>query len=79
MFQRNKNLVACGPYVSCEKHPHIQSFMIVLDHRGLDILSQTWRCKLESETRSEWVDRTEVVVKSLFLFLTSNYKFSFFV
>jgi hypothetical protein len=62
MFERNKNLVACGPYVSCEKHPHIQSFMIVLDQRGLSILSKTWRCKLESETRGHWVENTEVVI-----------------
>lgn len=62
MFERNKNLVACGPYISCEQHPHIQSFMIVLDHRGLDILSKTWRCKLNSETKLEWVNRTEVVI-----------------
>ena len=63
MFEANFNLVAAGPYLSCEQHPHIQCFTLVLDHRGLQILKKTWRCLNEktNETRYEWINRTEVV------------------
>ena len=63
MFQTNKYLAACGPYVSCEKHPHIQAFMVVLNKQGFNILSKTWRCKSNDETRIEWIERTEIVIK----------------
>jgi hypothetical protein len=63
MFETNNKLAACGPYVSCEKHPHIQAFMVVLNKQGFNILSKTWRCKSDDETRIEWIERTEIVIK----------------
>ena len=60
MFETNKHLGACGPYVSCEKTPHIQTFMIAFNKNGLNILENTWRCIRDNETRGEWVERTEV-------------------
>ena len=50
-----------GPYISCEHNKHIQSFAIVLDWRGLDVLEKTWRCPCENECRLEWILDTEVV------------------
>ena len=60
LFRLNSKLVATGPYLSTEFHPHIQSFFIVLDLRGLEILESTWRCRVEKSVL-EWIINTEVV------------------
>ena len=60
-FENNERLVAVGPYLSCQQHPHIQSFFIAVDKRGLDILKKTWRCQLKDENRDFWITDTEVV------------------
>ena len=71
MFFKNKRLVAAGPYLSCEQHPHIQSFFIALDKRGLKILKKTWRCQNEDENKEMWISDTEVVL----IFLLLIYRF----
>ena len=65
-FEKNERLVAVGPYLSCQQHPHIQSFFIAVEKRGLDILKKIWRCQLNDEDRGFWISDTEVV--SIFLF-----------
>ena len=60
-FMLNPKLAATGPYLSTEFHPHIQSFFIALDMRGLDILESTWRCRKDNEPEMEWIINTEVV------------------
>ena len=60
-FEKNERLVAVGPYLSCQQHPHIQSFFIVLDIRGLEILKKTWRCQTKDEDKGFWITDTEVV------------------
>jgi hypothetical protein len=40
-FLLNPKLAATGPYLSTEFHPHIQSFFVALDVRGLNILENT--------------------------------------
>lgn len=60
-FENNERLVAVGPYLSCQHHPHIQSFFIAVDKRGLNILKKAWRCQLNDEDRDFWIADTEVV------------------
>ena len=60
-FMLNPKLAATGPYLSNEFHPHIQSFFIALDMRGLDILESTWRCRKDKEGELKWIINTEVV------------------
>ena len=60
-FMLNPKLAATGPYLSTEFHPHIQSFFIALDMRGLNILESTWRCRKDKEAEMEWIINTEVV------------------
>ena len=62
MFLNNQKIVAVGPYLSCQHHPHIQSFLIVLDIRGLQLLKKTWRCPNEGEDKTNWIIDTEVVI-----------------
>lgn len=50
--------------MSCQLHPHIQSFFIVTELRGLDIIKKIWRCRdmseLDDKKRQNWIDDTEV-------------------
>lgn len=55
--------VAVGPYLSCEPSPHVQSFFICVDPRGLEILKQIFRCMRPNESLRHWVVDTEVVRK----------------
>ena len=70
-FEKDSNLVALGPYISCEYNKHIQSFAIALDRRGLDVLEKTWRCPCINEYRGDWILDTEVVLTKnrIFFFL----------
>ena len=61
LFKNDGNIVAIGPYISCEYSKHIQSFMIALDRRGVDVLENTWRCPCINEDRGDWIKDTEVV------------------
>ena len=61
LFEENANVVAVGPYLSCEFDKHIQSFMLVLDKRSIPILEKTWRCPYENEGKMAWIQETEVV------------------
>ena len=61
MFFNNPKLAAVGPYFSCMHHPHIQSFFIVVDIRGLKLFKETWRCPQKNENRDNWIIDTEVV------------------
>ena len=61
MFARDSNVVAVGPFISCEFFKHIQSFFIALDRRGVDVLEKTWRCPFANEKRFDWIMETEVV------------------
>ena len=67
MFKNDPNVVAIGPYISCEINKHIQSFMIVLDGRGLEVLEKIWRCPCLNENRGGWIRDTEVVRLIFFL------------
>jgi hypothetical protein len=63
LFDKYTNAVAFGPYLSCEFGPHIQSFMIGLDRRGLAIMKQVYRCPVGEEAKSgrmNWIIDTEV-------------------
>ena len=60
-FSLNPKLVATGPYLSTEYHPHIQSFFVVVDHRGLKILDAIWRCQVE-DNDMHWIINTELVI-----------------
>ena len=64
MFLNNEKVVAVGPYLSCMHHPHIQSFFIVVDIRGLEVLKSTWRCPNHNEDKTHWIIDTEVVLQS---------------
>ena len=55
------NVVVVGPYLSCEKEKHIQSFFVALDKRSIGILEKTWRCPNKNENRFSWILDTEVV------------------
>jgi hypothetical protein len=68
MFERFENTVIVGPYMSCEKAPHIQSFLIAADRRGLQLIKEVWRCPRLDEKRILWIYDTEVV-STLFLLL----------
>ena len=61
MFDKNERVVAVGPYMNCEIHPHIQSFFIALDNRGIEVLKDTWRCQKFYEDKTDWILNTEVV------------------
>jgi hypothetical protein len=64
MFEAHDNTVAVGPYMSCEGSPHIQSFLIVVDRRGLQFMKEVWRCPRLDEIESKrmlWIYDTEVV------------------
>ena len=61
MLKNDPNVVAVGPYISCEYNKHIQSFMIALDGRGLGVIEKTWRCPCLNEDRGDWIRDTEVV------------------
>jgi hypothetical protein len=68
MFHTYENTVAVGPYMSCEYSPHIQSFFIVVDRRGLEYVKGIWRCPNLEEiqnNRVSWIVDTEVVSKTL--------------
>lgn len=60
LFAKYKNTTAIGPYLSCAHTPHIQSFMITVDRRGLTFLKQIYRCPLGTEKRINWIVATEV-------------------
>ena len=62
IFEHNANVTAIGPYISCEFNKHIQSFMLALDKRSVDLLEKTWRCPYVDETRYKWIVDTEVVI-----------------
>ena len=47
--------------MSCEHAPHIQSFMIVFNKKGLEIMKNVWRCPYANEDRNAWILETEVV------------------
>ena len=66
-FSSNPKLVGTGPYLSTEYHPHIQSFFVVVDSRGLDLLEAIWRCPVE-EPEFHWITNTELVRFNFFLF-----------
>ena len=66
-FSLNPKLAATGPYLSTEFFPHIQSFFIALDSRGLSILKAAWRCQRSNETELEWIVGTEVVNANAFM------------
>jgi hypothetical protein len=57
------NIVAVGPYISCEVNKHLQSFFVCLDRRGVQILEKIWRCPNKNEERVTWIHQTEVVIK----------------
>lgn len=61
MFKNNQRLVCAGPYLSLEVKPHIQSFMSVLDLRGVELMEKAYRCPYVDEDRQEWINKTEVV------------------
>lgn len=63
ILDRNPNTVTVGPNLNCQYTYHIQSFFIVFNQIGLDIMLSTWRCKYENETKINWVVNTEVVSK----------------
>ena len=71
----NKNLAATGPYLSTESGPHVQSFFIALDHKGLDILDRLWRCPIKSEYIVHWILINEVVCAPIYYFIYFNRKF----
>lgn len=53
---------AVGPYLNCEFHPHIQSFFMVYNQNGLEILLNTLYCRTPTETdRLQYIINTEVV------------------
>ena len=60
-FMLNPKLAATGPYLSTEVLPHIQSFFVALDMRGLNLLETIWRCQNKEEIESYWIRNTEVV------------------
>ena len=62
IFEHNANLTAIGPYISCEFNKHIQSFMIALDRRSVNLLEKTWLCPYVYENRMAWIKDTEVVI-----------------
>jgi hypothetical protein len=62
MFKKNEKLVCSGPYLSLEINPHIQSFMSVLDRRGVTLMEKAFRCPYFGENRQEWIYKTEVVI-----------------
>ena len=47
--------------MSCEFGYHIQSFMFVVDKRGLDVMTETFYCLALNKDRLEWIIDTEVV------------------
>lgn len=56
-----------GPYLNCEIAPHIQSFALLIDSKGLEIAEKTWYCpskKVRSDmgARIKWVADTEVAL-----------------
>ena len=56
------NTVAVGPYLSGGPTPHVQSCLICVDQRGLQVVKEVFRCKKNSEESSGvWVTDTEVV------------------
>ena len=65
IFEHNANVTAIGPYLSCQYNKHIQSFLIALDRRSVDLLEKTWRCPYKNETRDKWIMDTEVVSKQV--------------
>ena len=62
IFEQKPNVTAIGPYISCEFSKHIQSFMIALDRRSVNLLEKTWRCPGPNEKRITWIKDTEVVI-----------------
>lgn len=67
LFDKYTNTVAIGPYLSCEFAPHIQSFMIAVDRRGLSVLRTVYRCPYANEDKSRWVPDIEVKLGTRFL------------
>ena len=55
-------MVCAGPYLSLETNPHIQSFMMAVDHRGLGIMESTFECLNEGQDRLEWILNTDTEI-----------------
>ena len=75
IFEHKLDVTAIGPYISCEKGKHIQSFMLALDRRSVDLMEKTWRCPDPNEDRIQWILDTEVVIcrQGLFYFLIKGF------
>lgn len=57
MFEKFPRAAAVGPYLSCEYNPHIQSFIVALDKRGLSVLKEVWRCPYEVDHLRNNIDQ----------------------
>ncbi len=71
LFEMDPNVVAVGPYLSCDVAKHIQGFFVALDKRSIRTLEKTWRCPHVNEDRYLWILDTEVV---FFKFYVSSVK-----
>jgi hypothetical protein len=61
MFEKYNKTTAVGPYLSCLFNPHIQSFMLSVDKRGLAVLNNVFRCPgINEKDRFAWIIDTEV-------------------
>lgn len=69
VFKYYPKTAAVGPYFSCEKNKHIQSFFIALNKNGLRLIKEVWRCPNTREKRFDWIVQTETVSKEGSIFL----------
>lgn len=53
--------VAVGPFLACRPRIHLQSFLLCVNRRGLDILNNVFRCRKPDEDWYDWIQQTEVV------------------
>ena len=61
IFENYPKTAVAGPYFSCETNPHIQSFMLAIDKRGLFFMKQVFRCPNQNEEKTSWIYDTECV------------------
>ena len=79
IFENHPKTAVAGPYFSCYDNiqsftsPHIQSFMMAVDKRGLFFMKKIFRCQKLNETKFSWICHTEIVcIYLLFYFEAEN-------
>lgn len=68
IFDQYNNTIVAGPNINCELYPHVQSFFIVFNIVGLDLMLDTFRCINLGESKFHWVLNTEVVYLKILTF-----------